>query len=247
MIHLRQLKMAWMPLLMISQSIEYIVHYCHRFVSFEWNDHTAHHKDDVTNISIYLNHKRKMSQCFVFTSKVLATVVTVFLTMDVGASVSFPTILIAALTGRNNQTNPNETLHMTPIQASWLGACILSLLNKFESRACYSTSFTPLIHYAEYKQQCMKKSCWFPLNYYLDPLGSSSYLIKLFGSLICGFISDTYGRKNAMIFINFPALLAWYFFYYSTSIERVFIANGLLSVTSGFVKATTVTYVGEIR
>lgn len=64
--------------------------------------------------------------------KVLATMVTLFLTMDVGASVSFPTILIAALTGRNNNTNPNETLHMTPIQASWLGVCCQSRLKYYQ-------------------------------------------------------------------------------------------------------------------
>lgn len=77
--------------------------------------------------------------------------------------------------------------------------------------------------------------------------GSTSYLLKLGGSLLCGWISDPLGRKKSMILINIPVLLSWYFFYNSTTILRVFIANGLLSLASGFMKSLCVTYVGEIR
>lgn len=34
---------------------------------------------------------------------------------------AFPTIVIPALRGLNNENNPNEFLHLTAVQASWLG------------------------------------------------------------------------------------------------------------------------------
>lgn len=35
---------------------------------------------------------------------------------------AFPSIVIPALTGLNQHLNPNEFLHMTPTQASWLAS-----------------------------------------------------------------------------------------------------------------------------
>lgn len=53
--------------------------------------------------------------------KILAASVTTFLLLDIGLSISYPTVLISALTGRNNKTNPDEYLRMTPVQVSWMG------------------------------------------------------------------------------------------------------------------------------
>lgn len=39
-----------------------------------------------------------------------------------GLSVAFPTIVIPALLGLNNANNPNETVQLTAVQASWLGS-----------------------------------------------------------------------------------------------------------------------------
>lgn len=41
--------------------------------------------------------------------------------LDIGVSVSYPTVVISALTGLNNETNPNELLRMTAVEASWMG------------------------------------------------------------------------------------------------------------------------------
>lgn len=41
--------------------------------------------------------------------------------VDLGMSVVFPSIVIPALTGILNDSNQNETLSMTPAQASWFG------------------------------------------------------------------------------------------------------------------------------
>lgn len=43
------------------------------------------------------------------------------LIVDLGLTMAFPSIVIPALTGLNRSQNPNEFLHMTPVQASWLG------------------------------------------------------------------------------------------------------------------------------
>lgn len=43
------------------------------------------------------------------------------LIFDIGLTMAFPSIVIPALTGINSAQNPNEWLHMTPVQASWLG------------------------------------------------------------------------------------------------------------------------------
>lgn len=77
-------------------------------------------------------------------------------------------------------------------------------------------------------------------------IGSTAYLLKLCGGLLCGWISDPIGRKKAMILINIPVLVSWYYFYYAKTITELFVANGLLGFASGFLKIPCVTYVGEV-
>ncbi|XP_055309425.1 facilitated trehalose transporter Tret1-like [Sitodiplosis mosellana] len=76
-------------------------------------------------------------------------------------------------------------------------------------------------------------------------MGSIGYVGKLFGSLGCAFSSEYFGRRNSMILINFPHLIAFYLFYYSSSVWKVFIANILLGFGSGFMKAPCSTYISE--
>lgn len=61
---------------------------------------------------------------FIHHNKVIASVVTTFLYLDYGVSVSYPTVVISALTGLNNETNPNEFIKMTAVETSWLGKCL---------------------------------------------------------------------------------------------------------------------------
>lgn len=51
----------------------------------------------------------------------VATTVENLLLFDMGLGNSFPFIIIPALTGILNHHNTNETLTMTPVEASWLG------------------------------------------------------------------------------------------------------------------------------
>lgn len=53
--------------------------------------------------------------------QVLASLVKNFLLLDLGLTMAMPTIIIPALSGKNIEINPNETIHITPEEASWLG------------------------------------------------------------------------------------------------------------------------------
>lgn len=53
--------------------------------------------------------------------KVLSTIVTAFLLLDVGASNFYSTIIIPALTGLNIKNNPDEFLQMSASEVSWFG------------------------------------------------------------------------------------------------------------------------------
>lgn len=51
----------------------------------------------------------------------LATTVKNLLLFDLGLCYGLPTIVIPALTKIHNEHNRDETLFITPLQASWLG------------------------------------------------------------------------------------------------------------------------------
>lgn len=69
----------------------------------------------------------------------------------------------------------------------------------------------------------------------------------MLGSLTCGFSSEYFGRRNAMILINVPLFMSFFIFYYSTSVWQVFVANLLLGYGAGYTKAPCSTYVTESR
>lgn len=50
------------------------------------------------------------------------------LIVNFGLAIAFSTILIPALTGLNPALNPNETLSITPDQATWIGIPIGSFM-----------------------------------------------------------------------------------------------------------------------
>lgn len=41
--------------------------------------------------------------------------------LDIGMSIAIPSIVIPALTGLNKDNNPDEIIHLTAEQSSWLG------------------------------------------------------------------------------------------------------------------------------
>lgn len=71
--------------------------------------------------------------CSLFFAKyqLIACSIKNILIVDGGITMAFPTIVIPALTGLNAQINPDEFMHITPVQASWLGKLLLYHLNKY--------------------------------------------------------------------------------------------------------------------
>lgn len=145
------------------------------------------------------------------------------LLLDIGLSIAYPTVLISALTGLNKENNPNELLEMTAVEASWMGMIYL---------------WTASINMTAF-------GLFIPMDSFV--LGSIGYLGKLVGSMTSGLVSEYFGRRNAMIFINFPHLISFYLFYNGTTMWEIFFAIILLGFGSGFVKAPSSTYIAESR
>ncbi|RVE53403.1 hypothetical protein evm_001973 [Chilo suppressalis] len=76
--------------------------------------------------------------------------------------------------------------------------------------------------------------------------GSLSYLTQPFGALLSGPIVDYFGRKKATFMVNIPRLVAWITMYYSWNLPMLFIANGLMGMSTGLMEAPINSYVGEI-
>lgn len=88
-----------------------------------------------THASAYISNISKFI-CFALAThtQFLASTAKNLLILDIGLSVAFPTIVIAALTGLNNSNNQNEFLSLTSVQSSWLG----ELHNKIHSHRTIS-------------------------------------------------------------------------------------------------------------
>lgn len=56
-----------------------------------------------------------------FYSQIVVSFVATLLLLDIGLSISYPAVLISALTGLNTESNPDETLRMTDVESSWMG------------------------------------------------------------------------------------------------------------------------------
>lgn len=68
---------------------------------------------------------------FCCTIQFLATTVKNMLLIQMGFNMAMPSIVIAALTGILNEHNLDETLKLTPLQASWLGMDDMMKMSRF--------------------------------------------------------------------------------------------------------------------
>lgn len=178
---------------------------------------------EMSTINVFISFiNAHNSVFFIHLIKVIVSVVTTFLFLDYGVSVSYPTVVISALTGLNNETNPNESIEMTPVETSWLGKCL------HKNRLILSKNSNQLMLFFRHS-------------------GSITYLGKLFGSIVCGFASEQFGRRNSMLLINIPLFITFGLYYYSDSVSEVFIASILLGFSTGFLKAPSSTYIAETR
>lgn len=64
-------------------------------------------------------------------SQFLATTVENLILFEIGLQIAVSAIIIPALTGLTNEFNRNETLSLTPSQASWLSEFVISLLSSW--------------------------------------------------------------------------------------------------------------------
>lgn len=71
-------------------------------------------------VTLKVNRKSNL-KFFFFNAKILASCATTFLLLDIGVSLSYPTVINSALTGNNAKSNPNEQLLMDATSASWMG------------------------------------------------------------------------------------------------------------------------------
>lgn len=81
-----------------------------------------------------------------------------FLLLDLGLSIAIPTIIIPALTGLNPEANPNEQIHVTAVQASWLGTFDVFLLPK-KNQPMFSKKISlcskSCVHLPTFGQRCI--------------------------------------------------------------------------------------------
>lgn len=75
---------------------------------------------------------------------------------------------------------------------------------------------------------------------------SVGFICTPIGSLLSGWVTEPIGRRNAMILLNLPHIIAWLMLYNATSVTEMYIAAILMGLGSGFMEAPVVTYVGEI-
>lgn len=71
---------------------------------------------------------------FIFEFQFLAAIAQNLLGGNKGLSLAFPTIVVPAVIGVSSVINPNESIHMTADEASWLGMILTittSIIEKF--------------------------------------------------------------------------------------------------------------------
>ncbi|XP_059619605.1 facilitated trehalose transporter Tret1-like [Phlebotomus argentipes] len=76
--------------------------------------------------------------------------------------------------------------------------------------------------------------------------GSLAFICTPIGSVFSGWVTETIGRKNAMILVNLPHIAAWLLIYFATSVSEMYLAAILLGLGTGFMNSPIFTYVGEI-
>ncbi|XP_031639030.1 facilitated trehalose transporter Tret1-like [Contarinia nasturtii] len=77
-------------------------------------------------------------------------------------------------------------------------------------------------------------------------LGGVVFIFEPIGSILSAFITDSLGRKRAMMIVTIPYAIAWFMMYNAGSVAEIFVANSLLGFGIGLMEAPIMTYVGEI-
>lgn len=142
---------------------------------------------------------------------------------NVGLTITYPEILLSALTGQNIEQNPNEKIRLTAQQASWLGA------------------------FRDFGQKSNLYEIKFDQYHFIRLLGSIGSAARVVGSILSGCLGEVYGRKAGLILVNIPHLMGWLLFYSATSIPHIYRAASLIGLAVGCMNAPSAVYAGEIR
>lgn len=76
--------------------------------------------------------------------------------------------------------------------------------------------------------------------------GSLVFICQPLGCILSGWITDALGRKNAMILVNIPHIVAWLMLYSAGSVVEMYVAGIILGLGVGVMETPVVTYIGEI-
>lgn len=71
-------------------------------------------------------------------------------------------------------------------------------------------------------------------------------IVLPFGSVASGFLTETVGRKKAMIFVNAPFAIGWIVLYYSKTLMSIYAAFVFHGLAMGLLEAPIFSYIGEI-
>lgn len=112
-----------------------------------------------------------------------------------GLVLAIPSIVVPSVIGISSNLNPDEILHMTPDEASWLASIL--------------------------------------------------FIVQPIGNLLSGFITETFGRKNAIVIINVIPAIAWIMLPNANSQHMTYVAFSLLGIGIGL--TGSITYISEIR
>lgn len=142
-----------------------------------------------------------------------------------GEVVAIPSIVIPSLIGLSTNLNPNETVHFTASETSWL--CEL-----FEE----SSDF----YFAVCKEELINICVW------IIP-ASFLHIAHPIGSLLSGPMCDSIGRRKAMMLISIPLFFAWVMLGFAQSFPIICFGFVLLGFCMGLKEAPVKIYVSEIR
>lgn len=138
-----------------------------------------------------------------------------------GLVLALPTLIIPSVIGASQQLNPNETIHMTMNEVSWLGN------SPFVSKVEFSIFF------------------FFFQFFFSFPIAAGIlFILKPVGSLTSGFIFDFLGRKRALFLNNLVPLIGFLMMANANTTLMIFISFGVVGVGIGLI--CSVPYLSEI-
>lgn len=145
---------------------------------------------------------------------------------DMGFALAFPTIVVPSVIGASFDINPDETLHMTPDEASWLGNLYFYIY--FNKKFSLFSPFTFCHHFFFCCCCCT---------------ASISFIVQPIGNVLSGLITDWLGRKKAILLINIVPAIGWLMLATADTAALAYTSFTLLGIGVGL--TSSVCYVSE--